>query len=215
MWISVNNLKEILRDFKSKLIDKNTFDATKTDLEEKINNIDTSNFMGKAIYDTDNDGIVDEASNIKIAFSIDDGLTWKTYNEDTAAFEDMQITIPVDKKYSEFDEADLLNWNNAKDTIYSNGIDVSALNVIDFNVLDMKRVKFAYVLSASNVDDMSKMKQLLWQFDAHGYVELCDKSDVNIQIANSGIQLKSNIDADMLKVNIAWNSQSDNNAFYF
>ena len=61
MWISVNNLKEILRDFKSKLIDKNTFDATKTDLEEKISNIDTSNFMGKAIYDTDNDGIVDKS----------------------------------------------------------------------------------------------------------------------------------------------------------
>ena len=61
MWISVNNLKEILRDFKSKIIDKNTFDATKTDLEEKISNIDTSNFMGKAIYDTDNDGIVDKS----------------------------------------------------------------------------------------------------------------------------------------------------------
>ncbi len=61
MWISVNNLKEILRDFKSKIIDKNTFDATKTDLEEKISNIDTSNFMGKAIYDTDDDGIVDKS----------------------------------------------------------------------------------------------------------------------------------------------------------
>lgn len=157
----------------------------------------------------------DEASNIKIAFSIDDGLTWKTYNEDTSTFEDMQITIPVDKKYNDFDETDLLNWNNAKETIYNNGIDASALNVIDFNVLDMKRVKFAYVLSASSVDDMSKMKQLIWQFDAHGYVELCSNSDVNIQIASSGIQLKSNIDADMLKVNIAWNSKSDNNAFYF
>lgn len=71
MWISVNNLKEILRDFKSKVIDKSIFDTTKTDLEEKINNIDTSTFMDKNTYDTDNDGIVDEA---KTASSIENGL---------------------------------------------------------------------------------------------------------------------------------------------
>ena len=61
MRISVDNLKNILRDFKSRVIDKETFNATKTDLEEKINNIDTSIFMNKSIYDNDEDGIVDKS----------------------------------------------------------------------------------------------------------------------------------------------------------
>ena len=61
MRISVDNLKKILRDFKSRVIDKETFNATKTDLEEKINNIDTSIFMSKSIYDNDEDGIVDKS----------------------------------------------------------------------------------------------------------------------------------------------------------
>ena len=61
MRISVDNLKKILKDFKSRVIDKETFNATKTDLEEKINNIDTSIFMSKSIYDNDEDGIVDKS----------------------------------------------------------------------------------------------------------------------------------------------------------
>ena len=81
MWISVNNLKEILRDFKSRIIDKNTFDATKTDLEEKINNIDTSNFMGKAIYDTDDDGIVDEAKTTNTIKGLESATLFSVYGK--------------------------------------------------------------------------------------------------------------------------------------
>ena len=61
MRISVNNLKEILRDFKSKIIDKETFENTKTELNEKIDKISTDNFMDKNTYDIDNDGIVDKS----------------------------------------------------------------------------------------------------------------------------------------------------------
>ena len=52
MRISVNNLTNILRDFKSRVIDKETFNATKTDLEEKINNIDTSNLVDKETFES-------------------------------------------------------------------------------------------------------------------------------------------------------------------
>lgn len=81
MWISVNNLKEILRDFKSKVIDKSTFDATKTDLEEKINNIDTSTFMSKAIYDTDDDGIVDEAKTASMIKGLESASLFSVYGK--------------------------------------------------------------------------------------------------------------------------------------
>ena len=81
MWISVNNLKEILRDFKSKLIDKNTFDATKTDLEEKISNIDTSTFMDKNTYDTDDDGIVDEAKTANTIKGLESASLFSVYGK--------------------------------------------------------------------------------------------------------------------------------------
>ena len=81
MWISVNNLKEILRDFKSKVIDKSTFDTTKTDLEEKINNIDTSTFMSKAIYDTDDDGIVDEAKTASMIKGLESASLFSVYGK--------------------------------------------------------------------------------------------------------------------------------------
>ena len=81
MRISVNNLKEILRDFRSKVIDKNTFDATKTDLEEKINNIDTTNFMSKAIYDTDDDGIVDEAKTANTIKGLESAALFSVYGK--------------------------------------------------------------------------------------------------------------------------------------
>ena len=81
MWISVNNLKEILRDFKSKIIDKNTFDATKTDLEEKISNIDTSTFMDKNTYDTDNDGIVDEAKTANTIKGLESASLFSVYGK--------------------------------------------------------------------------------------------------------------------------------------
>ena len=81
MWISVNNLKEILRDFKSKIIDKNTFDATKTDLEEKINNIDTSNFMDKSTYDNDNDGIVDKSKYSESIEGIESSALFSVYGK--------------------------------------------------------------------------------------------------------------------------------------
>ena len=52
--ISVENLKSILNDFKSRILSSVT--TTKTELENQINKIDTSNFMDKNTYDVDSDG---------------------------------------------------------------------------------------------------------------------------------------------------------------
>lgn len=146
----------------------------------------------------------DGATDIKVAFSIDDGTTWKTWNATSSAFKDMSITIPVDKVYADFDSTDLNNWNTARDTIYTDGIDIATLSTLDFNTLDMPKIRFAYVLSATDTETMGKMKQLIWQFDAVGTMELCSPSDVRVQINSTGVKLISNIDSDMLKVNVTY-----------
>ena len=43
MWISVNNLKDILRDFKSRVIDKSMFNLFKTEIYDSIKNISFKN----------------------------------------------------------------------------------------------------------------------------------------------------------------------------
>lgn len=144
----------------------------------------------------------DDATDIKVAFSIDDGTTWKTWDATTSAFKDMSITIPVSKVYADFDSTDLTNWNSARDTIYADGVDIATLSTLDFNTLNMSKIRFAYVLSATDTETMGKMKQLIWQFDAVGTMELCSPSDVRVQISGTGVKLISNIDADMLKVNV-------------
>lgn len=150
-------------------------------------------------FKLDNDAI-----DIKIAFSIDDGTTWKTWNATNSSFEDLSITIPIGKAYIDFNSTDLVNWNTAKDTIYTDGVDITTLNNLDFNSLDIDKIRFAYVLSATDTENMSKMKELIWQFDSNGVMELCDTSDVKVQLTSEGVKLISTIDANMLKVNITY-----------
>ena len=40
--------------------------------------------------------------------------------------------------------------NNSKDIISEQGIDISNLSKIDFNTLDMEKIRFAYVLSINS-----------------------------------------------------------------
>ena len=81
MIISVNNLKEILKDFKSKIVDKVTFEQTKTELSDKIDRIDTSVFMDKSTYDNDADGIVDKASVASKVEGIESSALFSVYGK--------------------------------------------------------------------------------------------------------------------------------------
>ena len=147
---------------------------------------------------------LDENATAKIIFSIDDGATWKTYNTSTNTFEDLSISIPVNKDYSNFTDEEKTAWEEAKETAYNQGIDSSILNTINFNDFDSEKMKFGYVLTATDSETMDKMKNLIWQFDSKGVMELVSPSDVKQQLFYGGVKLISNIDADMLKVNITY-----------
>lgn len=144
----------------------------------------------------------ESTNNIKIAFSIDKGKTWKSYKNNQ--FINLNIDINTDKIYKDFSNEEKLSWNNAIDTIYELGINGSELLSVDFNILNIDKIRFAYLLYTENKEDISSMKKLIWQFDSKGIMELCDKNEIKIQLYYGGVKLISNIYAELLKTNITY-----------
>ena len=144
----------------------------------------------KAIYEKDTN------SSIKLAFSIDDGLSWKGNN-----FEDLNIEIPL-KLYSELTEEEKTKWNTAKETIATNGIDIENLESLDFNTLDFEYIRFAYVLSVTSADDVCNTTKLQWQFDAKGSMKLMDSTEVSVEVLSNSIKITPKTEEELIKVNI-------------
>ena len=136
---------------------------------------------------------------IKIAFSIDEGVTWKTH--DGTDFIDLSITIPC-KPYDELTEDELIQWNNARDEILANGIDSATLKTLDFNTLTFDKIRFAYVLHIDSIEDTALNKRLIWQFDAKGSMKLMKDSEIDIEVLPTGIKVTPKISSNMIKVNI-------------
>ena len=142
---------------------------------------------------------------IKLAVSIDDGASWKTYDSENSTFKDLEVTIPT-SNYSDLSPTDIANWNAAKTKISTDGINASDLNTIDFNKLNSTKIKFAYVLTAASTTEMDSMKNLTWQFDAKGLLRQCTPDEATIEVNSNGVKITSKIDADILKTNILYES---------
>ena len=136
---------------------------------------------------------------IKITFSIDEGVTWKTHNG--TEFIDLPITIPC-KPYEELIEDELIQWNNARDEILTNGINSATLKTLDFNMLTFDKIRFAYVLHVEDVKDTALNKKLTWQFDAKGSMKLMKDSEIDIEVLPTGIKVTPKVDSSLIKLNI-------------
>lgn len=140
-----------------------------------------------------------ENSSIKVVFSIDGGTTWKSYTSNQ--FVDLDIDIPL-KSYNELTTDEKTKWNTAKDKILESGISSSELSNIDFNSLNIEKIRFAYVLSIKNIDDNCNTTKLEWQFDAKGSMKKMKDSEYEVTIGNESLKFKSLINNDMIKLNI-------------
>ena len=138
-----------------------------------------------------------ENSYIKVAFSIDNGVTWKGNN-----FEDLSVEIPL-KPYSDLTEEERTKWNTAKETIATNGIDIENLESLDFNTLDFEYIRFAYVLSVTNASDVCNTSKLQWQFDAKGSMHLMDSTEVGVEVLSDSIKITPKVETELMKVNIS------------
>lgn len=138
-------------------------------------------------------------STIKVVFSIDGGVTWKTYKD--GMITDANIVIPC-KEFSTLTEQELEKWNNAKSEILLNGIDATALETIDFNTIEFNKIRFAYAMSVDTVDDVASLSKLIWQFDSKGSMQKLKDTEYDLEIHSNGIEITPLINSDMIKVNI-------------
>ena len=150
---------------------------------------------------------INDNDSIKYAFSLNNGITWKTYNG--ADFEDLSITIPL-KNYNELTADELVSWNNAKNTILSNGIDITTLNSIDFNSLNIKQIMFAGVIAITNITDSTNVENISMQYDEAPSYKVMKDDEVDIAVLNRSIKITPLIDCDSVKVNILPNGVTQN-----
>lgn len=146
------------------------------------------------------------ASNeVTCVVSIDEGVTWKTYENDN--FKDIDISIPL-KNYSDFTPEETENWNNAINKIKTEGIQGVNIQNLDFNKLHPQRIMFAYVISIQNKTDGTKLKQTIIQCDEKSSFEKMNCSDIDISVQGNVISLIPHISVDNIKVNISPNGIS-------
>lgn len=164
--------------------------------------ISNNNFSTRISNNIDYFKLQDSSNDIKIIFSIDNGIIWKSYNDNH--FINLDISIPTTKSYNEFSNDEKQKWNEAITIIEQNGISVDMLQHIDFNKLNISNIRFGYLLSSNSPIELSYMTQLIWQFDSKGSMRLCKDSDIDIELYYGGLKLISNIDIDMIKTNITY-----------
>ena len=136
---------------------------------------------------------------IKMVFSIDEGITWKTHNG--VDFVDLPVIIPC-KPYNELTEDELIQWNNARDEILANGIHSDNLKTLDFNTITFDKIRFAYVLHVDNTEDVALNKTRTWQFDAKDSMILMKDDEIDIEVLPTGIKVTPKVDSSLIKLNI-------------
>lgn len=145
----------------------------------------------------------------KVIVSNDKGSSWFTYNDDT--WTRININIP-NKEFDSLTEEEITQWNNARNTILTQGIESSILNTVDFNTLEGDFVTFAYVIERPTVDDLSTIDSLTWQFDSIGSFGLIKDSEIDIETTIDTVTISPKISTDIIKVNIQLSEPSSSSS---
>lgn len=142
-------------------------------------------------------------SYIKMAVSVDEGETWKTATVlgGVTTWTDLNITIPKNM-YSSLTSTEKAQWDNAKDVIYNNGIDISILETIDFNQIKDKNMMFAYVLYMPALDSVCKNQSLEWKFDSRGRMKKMKDTEYDLYLTYDNIIVTPSAQQSMIKINV-------------
>lgn len=141
---------------------------------------------------------LDGKATIKIVVNPSDS-GWYTYNGGN--WIELGLTIPS-KNYTDLTSEELTQWNNAKNTILSQGIAYSDLKNCNFSTLsnDGKTLKFAYVIYNENYGSGGNIKSLSWCYSKNGKLKMCKDSEYDIEVTNDGALITSLIDTDIMKI---------------
>ena len=192
---------------KFSIVSNETFNASITGIKQNTSMIVASDTFGvrnasnidyfKGYYTLSID------SYIKMAVSVDEGETWKTATvlDGVTTWTDLNITIPKNM-YSSLTSAEKAQWDNAKDVIYNNGMDISILETIDFNQIKDKNMMFAYVLYMPALDSVCKNQSLEWKFDSRGRMKKMKDTEYDLYLTYDNIIVTPLSVQSMIKINV-------------
>ena len=149
----------------------------------------------KATANTDNNAY------IKMAISIDEGLTWKTTSDSGVTWTDLSCTIPL-KEYADLTSDEKIQWNTARDEINNNGFNVTDIETIDFNTLKADTIIFAYVLYQDTYNSICDNLSLEWQFDSKGTMVKMGTDECKIALTEDKVIVTPTSNQSMMKINI-------------
>lgn len=189
------------------IVSNNPFNVTTTGIKQNTSMIVASDTFGvrnasnidyfKGYYTLSAD------SSIKVAVSVDEGNTWKTatVSSGVTTWTDLNITISKNM-YSSLTSAEKQQWDNAKDVIYNNGMDISILETIDFNQIKDKNMMFAYVLYMPALDSVCKNQSLEWKFDSRGRMKKMKDTEYDLYLTYDNIVVTPLSAQSMIKINV-------------
>lgn len=140
-------------------------------------------------------------STIKMAVSIDDGLTWKTTENNGLTWTNLTCTIPL-KEYANLTTEELGAWETAKTEINANGFNSADIELIDFNTLNADSIIFAYVLYQDTYDSACDNLSLTWQFDSKGTMVKMSEAECKVALSDDKVIVTPTSDQEMMKINI-------------
>lgn len=140
-------------------------------------------------------------STIKMAVSIDDGLTWKTTKNNGLTWTDLSCIIPL-KEYADLTSDEKIQWDTARDEINNNGFNVTDIETIDFNTLKADTIIFAYVLYQDTYNSICDNLSLEWQFDSKGTMVKMGTDECKIALTEDKVIVTPTSNQSMMKINI-------------
>lgn len=141
---------------------------------------------------------VSTTGSVKMVMSIDDGITWNKIEDGNLT--SISVTIP-NKQYSELTEAEILEWNSSMDIIETNGFTSDVLDTLDWTLLTINGLRFAFVLSRENYSDEVLINPPVISFDSKGHLKKMKKSEYDILLYDYSLKIQSLIDNPIIKVN--------------
>ena len=133
----------------------------------------------KTIHSITGDYVIENNGVIKLLFSFDKGTTWKTYDVNNSEWNDVNVDIPI-KLYENFTDEDKTNWNDATNTILSDGISVQDLGNVDFQSIKTDKLMFAVAFNRPSYADTCTLKGLNINYDGlTTYIQLAIGSDLS------------------------------------
>lgn len=140
---------------------------------------------------------------IKALFSIDDGLSWYTF--DDTSIHKVETICPRYKRYDEFNEDEKIQWDQFKESVINFGFNVKEMPNIDFNSVEdgtkTTSLLFAYVIHKDNTSSVANIQDIVTNIDEASYACTTDPGDIVVRAGENGIEILSNINIAKLYVN--------------